>query len=180
MQQTRSFTFVRLFVIFVLVLITQTGFSAPRNDTVGLAFGARGAAPRVPPVATTITSDNPDPSNVGQGVTINFAVQGAKYRPSGTVTITSSDGLSCQGVLTLGDPSTGSCTITFTSAGVKSLVASYSGDDTYDPSTSAAEPHTVNGPRDVPEGDTLLLLGGGLGGLATWLCWQWSERKRVA
>lgn len=27
-------------------------------------------------------------------------------------------------------------------------------------------------PREVPEADTLLLLGGGLGGLATWMGWQ--------
>lgn len=32
-------------------------------------------------------------------------------------------------------------------------------------------------PRDVPEADTLLLLGGGLGGLATWVGWQ---RRRFA
>jgi hypothetical protein len=30
---------------------------------------------------------------------------------------------------------------------------------------------------EVPEGDTLLLMGGGLGGLATWLRWQWSRRR---
>jgi hypothetical protein len=33
-------------------------------------------------------------------------------------------------------------------------------------------------PAEVPEADTLLLLGGGLGGLATWLRWQ--RRKRRA
>lgn len=27
-------------------------------------------------------------------------------------------------------------------------------------------------PRDVPEADTLLLVGGGLGGMTTWLGWQ--------
>ncbi len=30
-------------------------------------------------------------------------------------------------------------------------------------------------PREVPEGDTLLLFGGGIGGLATWLGWQWRK-----
>ena len=33
-------------------------------------------------------------------------------------------------------------------------------------------------PAEVPEADTLLLLGGGLGGLATWLGWQWKRLKR--
>jgi hypothetical protein len=32
-------------------------------------------------------------------------------------------------------------------------------------------------PAEVPEADTLLLLGGGLGGLATWLRWQWRKRR---
>jgi hypothetical protein len=32
-------------------------------------------------------------------------------------------------------------------------------------------------PSEVPEADTLLLLGGGIGGLATWLGWQWRRRS---
>jgi hypothetical protein len=32
---------------------------------------------------------------------------------------------------------------------------------------------------DVPEGDTLLLLAGGMGGLGVWLRHEWSKRKRV-
>lgn len=32
-------------------------------------------------------------------------------------------------------------------------------------------------PSDVPEGDTLLLFGGGLGGLATWVGWQWRKAR---
>jgi predicted outer membrane repeat protein len=35
----------------------------------------------------------------------------------------------------------------------------------------------LQAPAEVPEADTLLLLGGGLGGLATWLRYQWSRRK---
>ena len=30
-------------------------------------------------------------------------------------------------------------------------------------------------PAEVPEADTLLLLGGGIGGLATWVGWQWRK-----
>jgi hypothetical protein len=33
-------------------------------------------------------------------------------------------------------------------------------------------------PAEVPEADTLLLIGGGLGGLATWLGWQWRKARR--
>jgi hypothetical protein len=32
-------------------------------------------------------------------------------------------------------------------------------------------------PAEVPEADTLFLLGGGIGGLATWMRYQWSRRK---
>jgi hypothetical protein len=32
-------------------------------------------------------------------------------------------------------------------------------------------------PKEVPEGDTLLLLGGGMAGLGTWLRFQWSRRR---
>lgn len=33
-------------------------------------------------------------------------------------------------------------------------------------------------PLEVPESDSIFLVGGGLGGLATWLSWQWSKAKR--
>jgi hypothetical protein len=35
-------------------------------------------------------------------------------------------------------------------------------------------------PQEVPEGDTLLLLGGGMGGLATWVGCQFRKRRRDA
>ena len=37
----------------------------------------------------------------------------------------------------------------------------------------------VSAPKEVPEGDTLLLLGGGMSGLGVWLRWQWNKRKKV-
>ena len=45
----------------------------------------------------------------------------------------------------------------------------------------AAEPTPVPTarPSEVPEGNTLLLLGGGMGGLGVWLRYQWSKRKRA-
>jgi len=43
----------------------------------------------------------------------------------------------------------------------------------YDPPVPTPTP----APREVPEADTLLLTGGGVGGLATWFCWQWSKRR---
>lgn len=90
---------------------------------------------------TTITSDTPDPSVVGQSVTVNYSVTvnapggGA---PTGNVTV--SDGtVSCTSTVTAG-----SCSLSFTSAGAKSLTATYTGDSNFKSSISAAAPHTVD------------------------------------
>jgi len=89
---------------------------------------------------TSITSDSPDPSFVGQAVTIKYAVSvnapGAAT-PSGNVTV--SDGTdSCTGTV-----SAGQCSISFTSAGSKSLTASYGGDANLNSSSSS--PATAHG-----------------------------------
>jgi Ca2+-binding RTX toxin-like protein len=95
---------------------------------------------------TTITSDSPDPSVVGQAVPVQYSVvpMSGSGTPTGNVTI--SDGTnSCTGTV-----AGGQCSLTFASAGAKSLTASYSGDSNFNPSTSAAEPHTVNSPNNPP------------------------------
>ena len=93
---------------------------------------------------TTITADNPDPSVVGEAVSVQWTVTvnspGALGAPlTGNVTV--SDGTdSC-----VADVSAGQCNITFTSAGAKSLTATYAGDLNYNGSASTpATPHTVN------------------------------------
>ena len=91
---------------------------------------------------TTITSDNPDPSVVGQSVRVDFVVtESGPGNPTGSVTV--SDGtVSCtDNSLASG---AGNCSLTFTTAGNKTLVATYSGDSNFNPSTSASVPHTVN------------------------------------
>jgi Ca2+-binding RTX toxin-like protein len=96
---------------------------------------------------TTITSDSPDPSLVGQAVSVVYAVSAVAPgagAPTGTVTV--SDGTqSCTGTV-----AGGQCTLTFTSAGAKSLTATYSGDSNFNTSTSAGEPHSVNTPNTPP------------------------------
>jgi hypothetical protein len=91
---------------------------------------------------TAITSDNPDSSVTGQVVTINYTVTpvapGAGT-PTGSVTVNASTGESCTGTV-----ATGSCTITFNTAGARTLTASYAGDTNFNSSTSAAEPHNVS------------------------------------
>jgi subtilisin family serine protease len=91
--------------------------------------------------ATTITSHSPDPSTVGQAVTVEFTVapvQPQAGTPTGTVTVT--DGVdSCTATVAVGG-----CDITLTTGGARSLTAKYAGDAYFGGSTSAAEPHTVD------------------------------------
>ena len=90
---------------------------------------------------TTISSDNPDPSVVGQPVTVNYGVT-VDSPGGGTLTgnVTVSDGTqSC--TATVAD---GKCDITFTSPGSKNLTATYVGNSNFNGSTSAGETHTVN------------------------------------
>src|SRR6185503_20786966 len=81
---------------------------------------------------TTITADNPDPSQSTDVVTINFkvlsAVAGAP-QVTGNVTITVNDasGDTCTGSINPAD-GTGTCSIAFTTAGSKTLTATYNGD----------------------------------------------------
>lgn len=89
------------------------------------------------PTVTTITSSAPNPSEVGAVVTISYTVTGTIGTPVGNVTV--GDGTdSCTGTV-----AAGSCTITFATVGVKSLVADYAGDVDYMASTSVAYSHEV-------------------------------------
>src|SRR6185503_19659933 len=74
---------------------------------------------------TTITADNPDPSQTADVVTINFKVESAVAgapQVTGNVTITVNDasGDTCTGTINPVD-GTGSCNITFTTFGSKTL-----------------------------------------------------------
>ena len=101
----------------------------------------------VSPASTTITitSDNPDPSVVGQQVTINYDINilapGAGSL-AGTVTV--SDGTqNCTGGINAGT-GTGNCLIAFSSPGARTLTATYSGNANFNGSTSAGVSHNVN------------------------------------
>jgi hypothetical protein len=93
------------------------------------------------PTTTAITSDTPDPSAVGQAVVVNFTVTSASGTPTGNVTVSDGAGTTCTGALAGG---AGSCTLTSTCAGAKTLTATYAGDANFNGSTSAGEGHTVN------------------------------------
>jgi hypothetical protein len=91
--------------------------------------------------ATTITSNAPNPSNVGQAVVVSFRVTGSGT-PSGSVTVTATTGESCIGVLTAG---AGSCSVTFLTPGLKSMSAMYAGDTNFTGGTSSAVNQSVFG-----------------------------------
>ncbi|HEX3248034.1 MAG TPA: choice-of-anchor Q domain-containing protein [Pyrinomonadaceae bacterium] len=118
-----------------VVVESNEANNSPANNTVTVGKAN---------TTTTINSDLPDPSVVGQPVTVTWTVAvsapGALGAPlTGNVTV--SDGTNqCVAAV-----SAGQCDVTFTSAGSKSLTATYAGDTNYNGSASTpATPHTVN------------------------------------
>jgi hypothetical protein len=86
---------------------------------------------------TTITSDTPDPSVVGQTVTVAFTVTSGGGTPTGTVAV--SDGVDgCSASV-----AAGSCNVTLTTSGARTLTAIYSPDTGNFTGSSDTEPHTV-------------------------------------
>jgi titin len=92
---------------------------------------------------TTITSANPNPSVVGQPYTVSFTVAAqspGSGTPTGTVTVSDGTGATCSGTLSGGS---GSCQLTSTTAGAKTLTATYGGDSNFNSSSGTAA-HQVN------------------------------------
>ncbi len=98
------------------------------------------------PTTTTISSDQPDPSLVGQPYTVAVVVRGQSSSPSGTISI--SDGSASCGPVALtpsnSPESTASCSLTSTSAGNKTLTASYTPANTAFAPSSGTTAHRVD------------------------------------
>jgi hypothetical protein len=116
------------------------------SDTVDLdAFIVNWGGPvltATPPkiaTTTTINSDTPDPSVVGQSYTVTVTVTGGAGI-TGTVLISDGTGGSCSITLASG---TGSCSLSSSTVGNKTLTASYGGNATYAISSSTTT-HTVD------------------------------------
>ena len=108
---------------------------------------------------TTITSDLPDPSVVGAAVPVNFTVTPVApgvAAPTGNVVVTISGG----GETCTGTVAAGTCSITLTSAGARTLTANYVGDTPYNPS-SDTEAHQVLVPPVLSINDVTLFEGNG-------------------
>ncbi|MGZ5508843.1 MAG: choice-of-anchor D domain-containing protein, partial [Limisphaerales bacterium] len=108
--------------------------------------------------ATAITSNLPNPSIVGQIVTVNFAVtpQFAGTVPTGIVTVKASTGETCSATL----PAS-SCNLIFATGGSRTLTATYAGNTNFLGSTSTAVTQKVSG---ISLSTTTLLFGNQLVG----------------
>ncbi|MGE3466462.1 MAG: choice-of-anchor Q domain-containing protein, partial [Pyrinomonadaceae bacterium] len=113
------------------------------NGSVGSLAG--GQVVNMADTLTTITSDLPDPSSVNQPYTVTWTVvpdpvQVNSGSPTGTVTIDGgTDGGSCMAPV-----AAGSCQLTPTTVGTKTIQATYSGDANFNGSVSATTTHDVN------------------------------------
>ncbi|MGQ0658685.1 MAG: S8 family serine peptidase [Chromatiales bacterium] len=98
------------------------------------------------PTNARITSHNPDPSDTGQSVTVNFNVAATASgvgTPTGNVTVMTDGGSpTCMGALD--GSGSGSCTLSFGLPGTKNLTATYAGDANFDGSNSEGVAHQVN------------------------------------
>jgi Ca2+-binding RTX toxin-like protein len=127
-------------------------FTVPPNATVTFTYVAATHVLSVSVTAATIdtttaiTADDPDPSTVGQAVTIRYRVSPVSGTGTPTGTVIVSDGIdSCTGTV-----AGGQCLLTFTTPGTRYLTATYSGDSGFNGSTSAVETHTVYPANTAP------------------------------
>jgi FtsP/CotA-like multicopper oxidase with cupredoxin domain len=126
---------------------------------------------------TSITSNSPNPSVVGQPVTVSVRVTGTGLTgPTGNFTVTG-NGSTCTAALSAG---VGSCPLTFVTTGVKTLTASYVGDSNYNTSLSSGvnqsvgdfsigvspASQTVNGGQSAKYTVTLTPVGGFTGAVS--------------
>ncbi|MGQ0800064.1 MAG: Ig-like domain repeat protein [Pseudomarimonas sp.] len=89
---------------------------------------------------TSITADTPDPSVVGQAYSVAVLVSSGGGTPTGTATISDGSVQCTTGTLAAG---VGSCNLTSTSAGAKTLTATYAGNASFQASMGTAA-HQVN------------------------------------
>jgi len=113
---------------------SATGYTGVVSRTVTLARAG---------TTTDILSDDPDPSPSGAAVRVRFRVQSAGGTPDGSVLVESDDGASCNAAV-----STGECTLSPSTPGLRTLTATYAGSAEFEGSTDTA-PHTVANPEPI-------------------------------
>ena len=91
---------------------------------------------------TTILTHLPDPSDTVTPVVVTWSVVASAPgagTPTGTMTVTTDGAETCSAAV-----ATGSCSLTFTATGARTLTATYGGDTRFLGSASAPTAHTVN------------------------------------
>jgi PKD repeat protein len=124
---------------------------APGRNTLSAVVSGVGVAlfeatATKPSSSTSIVAHEPDPSVVGQPVEVRVEVAGSGATPTGTVNVTSPGADPCSITLANG---TGSCPLTFRSAGEQEITATYSGDARFNGSTDREE-HQVEAENVAP------------------------------
>lgn len=112
----------------ILTVGTQTlGVTFTPTDSVDYTSATKSVSLTVNKASTTttITSVSPNPALPGNPVVISVSVVGSTNvtAPTGTVTVTASTGENCSAAV-----AAGGCTVTFSTTGVRTITASYSGD----------------------------------------------------
>jgi PKD repeat protein len=116
------------------LVFTAAGYAGATSSVINV--GAIGTT-------TTITSDSPDPSLAGAAVLVGFRVTSEGPTPTGSVTVTVSDGgATCTGTLQNG---AGSCQLVMNRAGQRTIRATYNGAPGFNRS-AGTEGHLVNAP----------------------------------
>jgi VCBS repeat-containing protein len=96
----------------------------------------------------SITQDTPDPSPLGTAVTVHWNLTSSGSVPmTGDVTLSASATETCSAPAALG---VGSCDLTFTQAGGRTITASYPGDANYNAASNAQASHGVQAPNVPP------------------------------
>ena len=104
------------------------------------------------PTSLTITQDAPDPSTVGSAVTVQWTLSSSGTAPiTGNVTVTV-NGNAGQCSPTPAALGTGSCTLSISAPGTRTITATYAGDGNYGGSTDT-ESHLVTAPNQAPTAD---------------------------
>jgi hypothetical protein len=85
---------------------------------------------------TTITAITPTPATIGEPYTVSVNVGGSGAQPRGAVLVSDAAGANC--TVTLAGTGTGSCVLTSTAAGTRTIRATYAGRVGFDGSTVTA------------------------------------------